>query len=497
MKTIGTILLVFALLNFLVAVFAACIGEAYMAGNKLSSSLLVGLIGGILYYFGNKKGEPHIENDHLPQKRNEDNFWQTYKRISPTKAVAIEKITQKDFSQLSDADVREIVGSMERWAKNLNCPIQDIRKTFLNTYKSVFANDDTKEIIGYLRNEKMREEANHFHISTNNTCTFYMIKWLEDTLPTQEQPKNTPKMTAKNKMSANEFVKNQGAEIKFHDFEGNDGKKHTYFTCGEITGYVSPNAIEYLRKSNYNLDYINYAEVSKDGEKPVPCLMLTTMKHEKAFETSQSQNKPQMITKNKMSAKELIKEQEAEIKYYDFKDNEGKQHTFFTCGEITGYISPNAKKELEKDDCDLDNLEYAEVSKDGKEFVPCLLAVVFKPKKTFNVEKEEKSNNSPYIFPVFGEADKIKKEFEIKSILYQRMLNFIQSMYGEITGDINNPNVLTTPLANAQIMFEDDEELNSLCNRYGLNYSKMLEAVSKKIVEHYSTENNQNEDLPF
>ena len=116
-------------------------------------------------------------------------------------------------------------------------------------------------------------------------------------------------------------------------------------------------------------------------------------------------------------------------------------------------------------------------------------AVGFKPKKTFNVEKEEKSNNSPYIFPVFGEADKIKKEFEIKSILYQRMLNFIQSMYGEITGNINNPNVLTTPLANAQIMFEDDEELNSLCNRYGLNYSEMLEAASKKIVEHYSTEN--------
>lgn len=493
MKTSGILLLVFATLNFIVAIFAACIGEAYAAGNKLSSSVLIGLIGGILYYFGNKKNRINIPNGYTAQKRNEDNFWQTYKRTYPTKASAIERLTQKDFSQLSDKDVEEIVGSMERWAQNLNCPIQNIKATFLDKYKSVFTSNDTKEIIDHLRNEKMEEEANHFNISSNNTCTFYMIRWLEDTLSIPEQSQDKPQMATQNRMSAKEFVKKQRTEIKFHDFEGNDGKKHTFFTCGDITGYVSPDATEKLKRSNYSLDNIDYGEVSKDGAKSVPCLMLATLKPKKIFEAEQTHDKSQLITKNKMSAKELIKKQGAEIKYYDFKDNKGTQHTFFTCGEITGYISPNAKKELEKDCCNLDNLEYAEISKNGGDFVPCLLAAPIKPKKTFRVEEGKPVNNNPHIFPVLGMTEKIKKEFEIKYTLYQQMLNFIQSVYG----NIDNSKFFANSLANAKIMFENNEDLVTLCKKYGLNYLNILEDVSKKIEEDYNTKNNQTEDLPF
>lgn len=55
MKITGIILLIFAALNFLVAIIAAGSGAGEAAGQKFSATILLGVIGGVLYYFGNKK----------------------------------------------------------------------------------------------------------------------------------------------------------------------------------------------------------------------------------------------------------------------------------------------------------------------------------------------------------------------------------------------------------------------------------------------------------
>lgn len=638
MKTIGSLLLIFAGLNFLVTIYAACIGEFYEAGNKLSSTIIVGLIGGILYYFGAKKKEGTTSLQSNKSTIKEDNpkesFWQTYKHLHSTNAAAIENLTGKNCSLLSDKNAKELVGSMERWAENLNCPIQDLKKRFLETYDSVFDSSDTKEIIEHLKNEKMEEEASHFNISSYNTCAFYMIRWLKEAMH-QTKNENKQSLEATNQMSAKELISKENAKIEFHDFEDKNGKKHKAFTCGSITGYVSPNAIKEVESNLNYLDNLVYTEVSKDGRPPIPCLMIKskkvvnlTINKEYDIEngqenpdntTANKKSNPSLVYSNRMSAKEFIKKQNAELEYHDFDGKDGKHHTFFVCGSITGYVSPNAKYELEKKECDLDNLYYAEVSKDGGEPVPCLLRKpdeILKPKKTFSpkdIEDEETKESECNVFPpaieksnptieqeirkkitetfeqgiceakqlvtenhlvspfdtlvikseigslyevmkndtelkskcIMAGANYIEilneistkyynsispdgstiekptfieveetlekgfgfnvegksKETEIRNQLTYLMIEFIQSIYGDIKvtkENINNPNILSTPLTNAEIFYEDNKSMIETCNNYGIDYQKVLFDASQQVIKYYLNKDNPSyNDLPI
>ena len=57
MKIAGIILLIFAALNFIVAIIAASSGAGDAAGQKISATLLLGIVGGLLFYFGQKKSK--------------------------------------------------------------------------------------------------------------------------------------------------------------------------------------------------------------------------------------------------------------------------------------------------------------------------------------------------------------------------------------------------------------------------------------------------------
>ena len=73
-----------------------------------------------------------------------------------------------------------------------------------------------------------------------------------------------------------------------------------------------------------------------------------------------------------MSAKQLVISKNSAI---DHRVNPNTGKAFFTCGDITGYISPNALRALEEGK-DIDAFMYAEVSKDaGSTWVPCLMVV--------------------------------------------------------------------------------------------------------------------------
>ena len=62
MKVSGIILLVFAVLNLLVAIMAASSGApADAVGSKFSGFFMLSVIGGLLYYFGSKKDNSNNE----------------------------------------------------------------------------------------------------------------------------------------------------------------------------------------------------------------------------------------------------------------------------------------------------------------------------------------------------------------------------------------------------------------------------------------------------
>lgn len=274
MKKIGIILLVFAALNLFVAIIASVNGETYAAGSKFSSFLLLGAIGGLLYYFGGKKDTLNQESTHRSSTLRvasvqDENFWQRYKRLNPTKASAIETIIERKMSLLSEKDAREIVSSMERWAMNIGCQIQDIKTKFLQSYQSTFDNADTKEILEHLKNVKLKEEANRFNISEQNTCTHFMIKWLTEDLQRDSPKSANNQMKSRNKMSARDLVKSENASLQFVE-NPNTGK--VFFVCGSKKGYVSPAAVEKMETGS--LDDFQYAEVSINDGDYVPCLLV-------------------------------------------------------------------------------------------------------------------------------------------------------------------------------------------------------------------------------
>ena len=280
MKKIGTILLVIAALSLLGALLSAG-RDADTAGGRFMGALILGSIGFLLLYLGNKKENTKSENSYRTINQNQvsapqESFWQRYKRLNPTKACAIESITGRNMAMQSEKDAQEIVASMERWAKNIGCQINDIKTEFLQSYQSAFDNADTKEILEHLKNVKLREEANRFNISMQNTCTHFMIKWLtEDLRKESPQPANN-QMKTRNKMSARDLVISENASLKFVE-NPNTGK--IFFVCGNKKGYVSPAAVEKMETGS--LDDFYYAEVSIDSSDYVPCLMLVNKPTEK------------------------------------------------------------------------------------------------------------------------------------------------------------------------------------------------------------------------
>ena len=277
MKKIGTILLVIAALSLLGALFSAG-RDADTAGGRFMGALILGGIGFLLLYLGNNKENTKSENSYRTTNQNQvsapqESFWQRYKRLNPTKACAIESITGRNMAMQSDKDAQELISSMERWARNIGCDIQEIKTEYLKSFKSAFDNED---ILEHLKKVKYTEEANHFHISQSNTCTYFMIQWLTEDMQKQSTKSNTNAIQSRNRMSARELVISENATLNFVE-NPNTGK--IFFTCGSKKGYVSPAALEHMEKGK--LDDFYYAEVSIGGSDYVPCLMLVNKPTEK------------------------------------------------------------------------------------------------------------------------------------------------------------------------------------------------------------------------
>lgn len=323
MRKVGIVLLVFAIGNLLVAIIVSVSGETYAAGSKFSSSLLLGAIGGLLCYFGGKKDTSNQENINRssPQESSivQESPWQEYERLNPTKAKAIEEITERKMSLQSERDVQEIISSMERWARNIGCQIQEIKTKFLQTYQSTFDNADTKEILEHLKNTKLKEEANRFNISTQNTCTHFMIKWLTEILQKEAALSANNHINYRNKMSARDLVISENASLEFRE-NPNTGK--IFFICGSKKGYVSPAAVEKMETGS--IDDFYYVEVSVGGKDYVPCLCYAksanVIKQFDATTHNTSKLKERIRTKLRNAFREFIEDAKKEDTYNKMED---------------------------------------------------------------------------------------------------------------------------------------------------------------------------------
>lgn len=82
----------------------------------------------------------------------------------------------------------------------------------------------------------------------------------------------------------------------------------------------------------------------------------------------------ELLTRNSKSAEALVQSQQADLEFFISKST-GK--LYFACGSIDrGYCSPAVEElynsgELES----LNQLKYAETSKDGQTWVPCLMII--------------------------------------------------------------------------------------------------------------------------
>lgn len=136
-----------------------------------------------------------------------ETYWQGYKRYYLKKSFEIEKLTGLDFSTLSNKDAIEKVESLERWAKNLDVPISQLKQEFINSFLQRFSVDEIPEVLKNLP-KKQIEESNRLNISEQNTCSYWMIKWLNEYIeevhsnPLALDPENTT-MIQENPTSTN------------------------------------------------------------------------------------------------------------------------------------------------------------------------------------------------------------------------------------------------------------------------------------------------------
>lgn len=192
----------------------------------------------------------------------------------------VEKLIGADFSTWEQRDIIETVESFKRWANNQGGNILDVKEHFFKSFKETFAHYDIGELLPLLKT-KEKEEALNFNIRERNTCTHYMVKWLNDaqileqTKQEAKGKKQSEKMKVRNKKTARELIIEQNADIEIIN---NPNYNKLYFECGDIIGGIS-NAVSAII-NEIKLEDLIYVEVAKPNtEDWVPFLMLNNKSH--------------------------------------------------------------------------------------------------------------------------------------------------------------------------------------------------------------------------
>ncbi len=119
MKTTGIVLLVFAALNFIVAIIAVGSGAEDAAGRKISSAVLLAVIGGVLFYFGKQKEEKKQEERIAKQEREEEERRQTL-LAEQKRRETIRRQQQMELKKKEEAEKQKVFEANSKKFKILN-----------------------------------------------------------------------------------------------------------------------------------------------------------------------------------------------------------------------------------------------------------------------------------------------------------------------------------------------------------------------------------------
>lgn len=130
------------------------------------------------------KSADRLENSSMTPSQDINNetksesYWEKYLRDYPSKAKSITSQIDLEFASMTDKDVKEIISSVERMATSLKCGISEIKETYLKEI-SKYPKELLPEMIASTSRE-IKNEANAYKISPNNTMTSIMVRWLKE-----------------------------------------------------------------------------------------------------------------------------------------------------------------------------------------------------------------------------------------------------------------------------------------------------------------------------
>ena len=95
----------------------------------------------------------------------------------------VEQVTGISLANYGDRNAKELIESMTRWAKKLNCPISQIYMKWFHfieekVEESLMSKSDVFDLTDGIVTEKNKEVEN-FNIAPKNTCAYYKMKWLK------------------------------------------------------------------------------------------------------------------------------------------------------------------------------------------------------------------------------------------------------------------------------------------------------------------------------
>lgn len=132
-----------------------------------------------LHKSADKLDNPHNNHSHNNVVESKTlSYWEKYKTENPAKASSIETQLKINFARMADNDVKETIFSLERMATTLKCNISDIKERYLDEI-SKYPIELLPEMIASASRE-MDNEAKIYGISTKNTMSSIMIRWLKE-----------------------------------------------------------------------------------------------------------------------------------------------------------------------------------------------------------------------------------------------------------------------------------------------------------------------------
>lgn len=200
MKIVGYIFAAFGALAFIGAV---------SAGHSVFGPLFWLALGIVLIYFGRKKEEKvRVDNENkgaqtinesttaesivnqtpmvaeISEIKEEEtkvetkSYWERYKTENSEKSSQLSSLYGIDFSLLTEKDIRERIGTIDRLCNQYQCIIPQLKDRCMKDMEQ-FPLSFMDNMIEMTEKE-MEKEANNFCISKNNTACALLLVWMKE-----------------------------------------------------------------------------------------------------------------------------------------------------------------------------------------------------------------------------------------------------------------------------------------------------------------------------